>query len=234
MAGYLKGNYYWRYTHFWLDNDYGRKGFFSWVVGEGCAPLFPTILERKEVKWPCLGSKLPVCSWLPIGTARTWDCLAWKQCLEGSLFFYKQNLTHKELACQLRRRIECLAFLVCPKCFPGLLQLAVIPPEIKMFGIRFHEVLYRVQSWHLLSCGMGECHRVYSDPLLLADLRALAFFGTSDLTKIPPKYMTAVCPPLESPGWNQLSNEKNPTTLHYTGCLIGIHILVYYNPHTIG
>ena len=25
MANYLKGNYYWRYTHFSLNHDYGRK-----------------------------------------------------------------------------------------------------------------------------------------------------------------------------------------------------------------
>ena len=28
----------------------------------------------------------------------------------------------------------------------------------------------------------------------------------------------------------QLSHEKNPLTFHYTGCLIGILIMVYYNP----
>ena len=30
---------------------------------------------------------------------------------------------------------------------------------------------------------------------------------------------------------HQLSHEKNPPTLHYTGWLIGILIMVYYNPH---
>ena len=34
----------------------------------------------------------------------------------------------------------------------------------------------------------------------------------------------------------QMSHEKNPLTFHYTGCLIGIGILimVHYNPHIIG
>ena len=32
----------------------------------------------------------------------------------------------------------------------------------------------------------------------------------------------------------QLSHEKNPLTFHYTGCLIGILIIVYYNPHITG
>ncbi len=31
-----------------------------------------------------------------------------------------------------------------------------------------------------------------------------------------------------------LSHEKNPLTFHYTGCLIGILIMVYCNPHIIG
>ncbi len=30
-----------------------------------------------------------------------------------------------------------------------------------------------------------------------------------------------------------LSYEKNPLTFHYTGCLIGILIMVYYSPHMI-
>ena len=30
-----------------------------------------------------------------------------------------------------------------------------------------------------------------------------------------------------------LSHEKKPLTFHYTGCLIGILIMVYYNPHII-
>ena len=32
----------------------------------------------------------------------------------------------------------------------------------------------------------------------------------------------------------QLSNEKNPPTFHYTGCLIGILIMAYYNLHITG
>ena len=32
----------------------------------------------------------------------------------------------------------------------------------------------------------------------------------------------------------QLSHEKNPPTFHYTGWLIGILILVYYNPYITG
>ena len=32
----------------------------------------------------------------------------------------------------------------------------------------------------------------------------------------------------------QLSHEKNIPTFHYTGWLIGILIMVYYNPHTTG
>ncbi len=31
-----------------------------------------------------------------------------------------------------------------------------------------------------------------------------------------------------------MSHEKNPLTFHYTGCLIGILIMVYYNPHITG
>ena len=31
-----------------------------------------------------------------------------------------------------------------------------------------------------------------------------------------------------------MSHEKNPPTFHYTGWLIGILIMVYYNPHIIG
>ena len=30
---------------------------------------------------------------------------------------------------------------------------------------------------------------------------------------------------------SQMSHEKNPPTLHYTGGLIGIFIMVYYNPY---
>ena len=30
---------------------------------------------------------------------------------------------------------------------------------------------------------------------------------------------------------SQMSHEKNPLTFHYTGCLIEILIMVYYNPH---
>ena len=33
---------------------------------------------------------------------------------------------------------------------------------------------------------------------------------------------------------SQLSHEKNPPTFHHTGCLIGILILVYYNPYITG
>ena len=36
-----------------------------------------------------------------------------KAVLGRQYFFYKQNLTLKKLACQLRRRMDCLAFLVC-------------------------------------------------------------------------------------------------------------------------
>ena len=32
----------------------------------------------------------------------------------------------------------------------------------------------------------------------------------------------------------QLSHEKNPPTFHYTGWLIGILIMVYYNPYITG
>ena len=32
----------------------------------------------------------------------------------------------------------------------------------------------------------------------------------------------------------QMSHVKNPPTFHYTGCLIGILIMVYYNPHITG
>ncbi len=34
--------------------------------------------------------------------------------------------------------------------------------------------------------------------------------------------------------WDHLSHEKNPLTFHYTGCLIGILIMVYYNPYITG
>ncbi len=33
---------------------------------------------------------------------------------------------------------------------------------------------------------------------------------------------------------NHMSHEKNPLTFHYTGCLIGILIMAYYNPHITG
>ena len=33
---------------------------------------------------------------------------------------------------------------------------------------------------------------------------------------------------------SHLSHEKNPPTFHYTGCLIGILILAYYNPYITG
>ena len=33
---------------------------------------------------------------------------------------------------------------------------------------------------------------------------------------------------------NHMSHEKNPPTFHYTGWLIGIIMMVYYNPYTIG
>ena len=33
---------------------------------------------------------------------------------------------------------------------------------------------------------------------------------------------------------NHLSHEKNPPTFHYTGWLIGILIMVYYNPNITG
>ena len=32
----------------------------------------------------------------------------------------------------------------------------------------------------------------------------------------------------------ELSHEKKPPTFHYTGWLIGILIMVYYNPHITG
>ncbi len=32
----------------------------------------------------------------------------------------------------------------------------------------------------------------------------------------------------------QVSHEKKPPTFHYTGCLKGILIMVYYNPHKTG
>ena len=32
----------------------------------------------------------------------------------------------------------------------------------------------------------------------------------------------------------QLSHENNPLTFYYTGCLIGILIMVYNNPHITG
>ncbi len=32
----------------------------------------------------------------------------------------------------------------------------------------------------------------------------------------------------------QMSHEKNPLTFHYSGCLIGILILAFYNPHKTG
>ena len=32
----------------------------------------------------------------------------------------------------------------------------------------------------------------------------------------------------------ELSHEKNPPTFHYTGWLIGILIMVYYNPYITG
>ncbi len=35
-------------------------------------------------------------------------------------------------------------------------------------------------------------------------------------------------------GENEMSHEKNPLTFHYTGWLIGILIMVYYNPYIIG
>ena len=31
-----------------------------------------------------------------------------------------------------------------------------------------------------------------------------------------------------------MSHQKNPLTLHYTGCLIGILIMAYHNPHLTG
>ena len=34
--------------------------------------------------------------------------------------------------------------------------------------------------------------------------------------------------------WNNMSHEKSPPTFHYTGWLIGILILVYYNPYIPG
>ena len=34
--------------------------------------------------------------------------------------------------------------------------------------------------------------------------------------------------------WYHLSQEKNPRTFHYTGCLIGILTMVDYNPHIAG
>ena len=33
---------------------------------------------------------------------------------------------------------------------------------------------------------------------------------------------------------NNMSHEKNPPTFHYTGWLIGILIMVYYNPYITG
>ena len=33
---------------------------------------------------------------------------------------------------------------------------------------------------------------------------------------------------------HHMSHEKNPLTFHYAGWLIGILIMVYYNPHIIG
>ena len=33
---------------------------------------------------------------------------------------------------------------------------------------------------------------------------------------------------------DHVSHEKNPLTFHYTGRLIGIIIMVYYNPHITG
>ena len=34
--------------------------------------------------------------------------------------------------------------------------------------------------------------------------------------------------------FQQMSNEKNPPTFYYTGWLIGILIMVYYNPYITG
>ena len=33
---------------------------------------------------------------------------------------------------------------------------------------------------------------------------------------------------------NDMSHEKNPLTFHYTGCLMGLLIVAYYNPHIMG
>ena len=38
----------------------------------------------------------------------------------------------------------------------------------------------------------------------------------------------------EARGYKYLSHEKNPPTFHYTGWLIGILIMVYYNPYITG
>ena len=47
----------------------------------------------------------------------------------------------------------------------------------------------------------------------------------------------------QGPGWlpafllihaRYMSHEKNPLTFHYTVCLIGILVMVYYNPHING
>ena len=33
---------------------------------------------------------------------------------------------------------------------------------------------------------------------------------------------------------SQMSHEKNPLTFHFTGCLMGLLIMAYYNPHITG
>ena len=63
-------------------------------------------------------------------------------------------------------------------------------------------------------------------------------FTLPEINKAPEKWMVgrqAFHIGLRTSGrYIQMSHEKNPLTFHYTGWLIGILIMVYYNPYITG
>ena len=76
-----------------------------------------------------------------------------------------------------------------------------------------------VQNFHFLSTSLVESLNIFY-PLYIYDKNTV---DKLHYEKILPKFTI-----------NQVSHEKNPPTFHYTGWLLGILILVYYNAHIAG
>ena len=140
----------------------------------------------------------------------------------------------------------CFCWWFFPDCIMGFIP--IIPHHLGeyylYFWVTFSRHLTRsIHLWYIclhLVDSYGKCSR-HGSYGFCKSRTGIAFRSPSFGTSCPPWDVTGEMALTPKKPWHKslvlgckLSNEKNPPTFHYTGWLIGILIMAYYNPYITG